>query len=104
MTTRCSIACAISVAALACAPRPAPVASPAPLVTDATPTPATATPQHPAAPSPRAQLTALIDSLVAQPRFQNAFWGILITDPARSDTLYSRNADKLFMPASNMKI
>ena len=27
-----------------------------------------------------------------------------IVDPARGDTLYSRNAGKLFMPASNMKI
>ena len=38
------------------------------------------------------------------PEFANAHWGILIVDPARGDTLYSRNAGKLFMPASNMKI
>jgi D-alanyl-D-alanine carboxypeptidase/D-alanyl-D-alanine-endopeptidase (penicillin-binding protein 4) len=42
--------------------------------------------------------------MVAQPKFSNAHWGILIVDPERGDTLYSRNAGKLFMPASNQKI
>ncbi|HET7620320.1 MAG TPA: D-alanyl-D-alanine carboxypeptidase/D-alanyl-D-alanine-endopeptidase [Gemmatimonadaceae bacterium] len=45
-----------------------------------------------------------IDSMVAQPEFRNAHWGILVVDPDRGDTLYSHNAGKLFMPASNMKI
>jgi D-alanyl-D-alanine carboxypeptidase/D-alanyl-D-alanine-endopeptidase (penicillin-binding protein 4) len=31
-------------------------------------------------------------------------WGILVVDPGRGETLYSRNADKLFMPASNQKL
>jgi D-alanyl-D-alanine carboxypeptidase/D-alanyl-D-alanine-endopeptidase (penicillin-binding protein 4) len=56
---------------------------------------------------PANALTALqsdIDSMVAQPEFRNAHWGILVVDPARGDTLYSHNAGKLFMPASNMKI
>ena len=52
----------------------------------------------------RALLRASIDSAVNAPKFDNAFWGILIVDPASGDTLYSRNAGKLFMPASNMKI
>jgi len=42
--------------------------------------------------------------MVAQPKFSNAHWGILIVDPERGDTLYSRNAGKLFMPASNQKL
>jgi serine-type D-Ala-D-Ala carboxypeptidase/endopeptidase (penicillin-binding protein 4) len=49
-------------------------------------------------------LRAMIDSLADAPEFSNAHWGILIVDPERGDTLYSRNAGKLFMPASNMKI
>ena len=52
----------------------------------------------------RQELRAAIDSAVSQPEFANAHWGILIVDPASGDTLYSRNAGKLFMPASNMKI
>ena len=49
-------------------------------------------------------LRRYIDSLTDAPEFSNAHWGILIVDPRRGDTLYSRNAGKLFMPASNMKI
>ena len=57
--------------------------------------------------TPTNALSALqhdIDAMVAEPEFRNAHWGILIVDPDRGDTLYSRNAGKLFMPASNMKI
>ena len=45
-----------------------------------------------------------VDSMVTQPAFRNAHWGILVVDPTRNDTLYSHNAGKLFMPASNQKI
>jgi len=51
-----------------------------------------------------ASLRAFIDSMTDAPEFSNAHWGILVVDPERGDTLYSRNAGKLFMPASNMKI
>ncbi len=51
-----------------------------------------------------AALASAIDSLVSDTRFRNAEWGILVVDPDRGDTLYSRNAGKLFMPASNQKI
>jgi D-alanyl-D-alanine carboxypeptidase/D-alanyl-D-alanine-endopeptidase (penicillin-binding protein 4) len=51
-----------------------------------------------------AALRAYIDSAADGLDFSNAHLGILIVDPARGDTIYSRNAGKLFMPASNMKI
>ena len=54
--------------------------------------------------SQRAALRAAIDSMADAPEFHNAFWGILVVDPERKDTLYSRNAGKLFLPASNMKV
>ncbi len=57
---------------------------------------------HP--PSSRAELRHLIDSLTTQPEFRNAQWGVLIVNPRTGDTLYSKNAGKLFMPASNLKI
>ena len=50
------------------------------------------------------RLRVSIDSAINAPEFANAHWGILIVDAATRDTLYSRNAEKLFMPASNMKI
>ncbi len=64
------------------------------------PTPADAGPRAEA----RVALARFVDSLVAAPEWRNAHWGILIVDPDRGDTLYSHNAGKLFMPASNQKI
>lgn len=58
---------------------------------------------NPAA-SARAELRHTIDSLTSQPEFRNAHWGVLIVNPRTGDTIYSKNAGKLFMPASNMKI
>jgi len=54
--------------------------------------------------SPRSELRHEIDSLTSQPEFRNAQWGVLVVNPRTGDTLYSKNAGKLFMPASNMKI
>jgi len=45
-----------------------------------------------------------VDSAAGAPEFRSAQWGILVVDPETGDTLVSRNADKLFVPASNMKL
>ncbi|MBN2571847.1 MAG: D-alanyl-D-alanine carboxypeptidase/D-alanyl-D-alanine-endopeptidase [Ignavibacteriales bacterium] len=46
------------------------------------------------------QITEIFDD----PRFDNAFWGVLIKSLKTDEVWYARNPDKLFMPASNEKI
>ncbi|HVE33878.1 MAG TPA: D-alanyl-D-alanine carboxypeptidase/D-alanyl-D-alanine-endopeptidase [Gemmatimonadaceae bacterium] len=50
------------------------------------------------------RLARSIDSMIGSRDFRSANWGILIVDPERGDTLYSHNAEKLFIPASNQKL
>lgn len=45
-----------------------------------------------------------IDQLIDESGFASARWGISVIALSDGATLYSRNADKLFTPASNMKI
>jgi D-alanyl-D-alanine carboxypeptidase/D-alanyl-D-alanine-endopeptidase (penicillin-binding protein 4) len=54
--------------------------------------------------SPLEQLRFSIDSMVNDPMFSSAHIGLLIVNSRTHDTLYSRNAGKLFMPASNQKL
>ena len=54
--------------------------------------------------TPLASLRYSIDSLVNEKEFANAQLGVLVVNQRTGDTLYSRNAGKLFMPASNQKI
>src|SRR5687767_15487540 len=54
--------------------------------------------------APRLTLAQFVDSMVDAPQFRSAHWGVLVVDPGRGETLYARNADKLFVPASNMKL
>jgi serine-type D-Ala-D-Ala carboxypeptidase/endopeptidase (penicillin-binding protein 4) len=84
-------------------PSPALPAGQSATVTTPADTTSRATPPAPP-PSPRVALRAAIDSLISDPMFRNAEWGILIVDADSGDTLYSHNAGKLFLPASNMKI
>jgi serine-type D-Ala-D-Ala carboxypeptidase/endopeptidase (penicillin-binding protein 4) len=51
-----------------------------------------------------AEMRHAVDSLVTLPEFRNALWGVLVVDLETGDTLYSRNAGKLFLPASTMKL
>ncbi len=52
----------------------------------------------------RRGFAALADSLLSDPMFRSSHWGVLVVDALSGDTLYSRNAGKLFMPASNQKL
>ncbi|MCU0636032.1 MAG: D-alanyl-D-alanine carboxypeptidase/D-alanyl-D-alanine-endopeptidase [Gemmatimonadaceae bacterium] len=54
--------------------------------------------------SPREEFVRFADSLVQQPAFRTALWGVLVVDPVSADTIYAHNADKLFLPASNQKL
>ncbi len=60
--------------------------------------------QSPDAADSPAALAAGIDSLLADPQWAGAQWGVLVVNPRTGDTLYARNAGKLFIPASNQKI
>jgi D-alanyl-D-alanine carboxypeptidase/D-alanyl-D-alanine-endopeptidase (penicillin-binding protein 4) len=51
-----------------------------------------------------AALRPFADSLIGDRMFRSANWGALVVDPLTGDTLYSHNAGKLFMPASNEKL
>jgi serine-type D-Ala-D-Ala carboxypeptidase/endopeptidase (penicillin-binding protein 4) len=68
-----------------CAPGPAP-AAPAP------------------APAQANRLAAVVDSILASPPLHRTHWGILVHDPASGRTLYALNAERNFVPASNMKL
>ncbi|MEO7522070.1 MAG: D-alanyl-D-alanine carboxypeptidase/D-alanyl-D-alanine-endopeptidase [Gemmatimonas sp.] len=52
----------------------------------------------------RDRVRELADSAINAPMWANAHWGVIIVDAISGDTLFSHNADKLFMPASNQKL
>jgi len=52
----------------------------------------------------RTTLRADIDALLNAPELAHGYWGVVIKSLRDGDTLYSVNARKLMMPASNMKI
>jgi D-alanyl-D-alanine carboxypeptidase/D-alanyl-D-alanine-endopeptidase (penicillin-binding protein 4) len=45
-----------------------------------------------------------LDSIIAGPALERAFWGVLVKPVDRDERLYALNADKLMLPASTMKI
>jgi len=49
-------------------------------------------------------LGAAIESVTNRPQFSRGRWGILIQTLSSSKTLYSRDAQKYFVPASNVKL
>lgn len=75
--------------AAACAPaRPA-----------VTPAPA-AMPAPPAA----APIAVALDSIFSDSMFASAHWGVLVRSLESGETVYARNAGRMFTPASNMKL
>ena len=50
------------------------------------------------------QLPEAIDAIVDRPEYRRLHWGILIQTLSPSRTLYSRNAQQYFIPASNVKL
>jgi D-alanyl-D-alanine carboxypeptidase/D-alanyl-D-alanine-endopeptidase (penicillin-binding protein 4) len=50
------------------------------------------------------ELARLIDQAIDQSEFSSARWGLIVISRSDGRTLYARNADRLFTPASNMKI
>ncbi|SNR41711.1 D-alanyl-D-alanine carboxypeptidase / D-alanyl-D-alanine-endopeptidase (penicillin-binding protein 4) [Maribacter sedimenticola] len=54
--------------------------------------------------SSRALLTKQLDNKLSTPFYKNQFTGILVIDAETKDTIYDRESDKYFIPASNTKI
>jgi D-alanyl-D-alanine carboxypeptidase/D-alanyl-D-alanine-endopeptidase (penicillin-binding protein 4) len=50
------------------------------------------------------ELARRIDSAIDQSEFASARWGVAVVSMSKGNTLYQRDADRLFTPASNMKI
>ncbi len=48
--------------------------------------------------------TAGIDEILTRGALARAHWGVHAVDAASGEVLYSRNADQLFVPASNLKL
>ncbi|MCI0417599.1 D-alanyl-D-alanine carboxypeptidase/D-alanyl-D-alanine-endopeptidase [bacterium] len=53
---------------------------------------------------PLNELRFQLDRVLADPAFDNAFWGVAIQSMETGQILYEQNAGKLLMPASNMKL
>ena len=54
--------------------------------------------------STRFGLADQIDGVLDDAAFSDAYWGALVVDLTTGQTLYERNADRRFIPASNMKL
>ncbi len=53
---------------------------------------------------PVQELRIQLDSVLSDPAFENAFWGLSIQSLENGQILYEKNSGKLLMPASNMKL
>lgn len=53
---------------------------------------------------PLEELSQHINELLYRPKYRATAWGIQVIDPERGEVLFAKNADKLFVPASNTKL
>lgn len=51
-----------------------------------------------------AELGASVDAVLKRPQFMRSHWGIMVQPLSSEQTLYSRDAQKYFVPASNLKL
>ncbi len=58
----------------------------------------------PAASPTTAPLAQRLDAIFDAPKWESARWGVMVQDVETSEVLYQRDAEKSFMPASNMKL
>lgn len=54
--------------------------------------------------APKKDLTKEINAILAQPPLDRAHWGIDVADRASGKTIFTLNAEQLFLPASNTKL
>ncbi|MCX7876282.1 MAG: D-alanyl-D-alanine carboxypeptidase/D-alanyl-D-alanine-endopeptidase [Melioribacteraceae bacterium] len=50
------------------------------------------------------ELRDQLDDFFGEQNFSNAFWGVMVKSLKTGEIIYKRNADKLFIPASNIKL
>jgi D-alanyl-D-alanine carboxypeptidase/D-alanyl-D-alanine-endopeptidase (penicillin-binding protein 4) len=60
--------------------------------------------RHPRPPGQIASLQHDLDAVLSSPRLARSSWGVLVKSLDRGDVLFARDAGKLVMPASNMKL
>ena len=59
---------------------------------------------EPPSPSPHEILSRRVQEVLETPGYQEGHWGILVVDGKTGQTVYERNADQLFAPASVTKL
>ena len=65
---------------------------------------AAAAPLAPQQPAEPAGIAATIDEILSRPAAGRTLWGVLVRDLDSGETVYARNQEKLFIPASNAKL